>query len=74
MRKLLVLVSIVFGCSDEVKQQHPHERAAAVVLGKSIVLDRDQPLICVYFHDKNMIVCLPPEEAFQGSKSDSQML
>lgn len=69
--RYLIMLAMFAGCDVEVKET---KRAVSIVLGKSIVLDHDQPLICVYFHDKNTVVCLPPEEAFSSDRSESQML
>lgn len=76
LKPLVFMFTLLAGC--EVKEEPkpvPTNTIVNVIIGKSVVLDRDQPLICVYFDKKKALVCLPPEEAMQSqAPSQNQML
>lgn len=62
VRSNISVLLLLCSCAVSTPEQ---ESSVPVVFGKSVKLDQDQPLICVYFHDKKTLVCLPPEEAFE---------
>lgn len=62
MRSSAALLLLLCSCSAS---NPPPDTGISVVFGKSVKLNQDLPLVCVYFHDKKTLVCLPPEEAFE---------